>query len=388
MLKRLTIPFPVHVQKQIHHSLLIPVHSSVARCKLEQFPPQIQLTSRSNMNLLVELLTSLIQFINPLSKNLPAIVFLHIHNCRLFFNYVSYYSNQLLRENASDSAMESVKLTTSTTHSLNEVALVAEAVSLAISLLNKTIDGSATLDEVMINNAIDLQSAESELVVQRELNILVDFVSHGLSANCVVFDVSTHGLKCYIELQAIITNIPVVSDVLKQFGLHNCQNSKQYTLLKGIAEQTDNIDSMKLMIIKALLAGVKEILHLKGNSDLSCFKLFQAIKRNAPFYRFAERMGFTGPNGREGFLSRYRMVLAHLQHEEYNQAILHHLYGSYKYISPFFNKEIQFEQLIDEIMQLPNISKGINHLEQVSANIVMIKVWFENVEVSGILQTE
>ena len=139
---------------------------------------------------------------------------------------------------------------------------------------------------------------------------------------------------------------------------------------------------MTLIQVKGLLAGVKQILCLKGDADLSCFKLFQAVERNAPFYRFAERMGFTGPNGRESFRSQYRMVLANLQHEEYNQAILHHLYGSYKYIMPFFDKEIEFKQLIEKIVQLPNINMGINHLEQVAANIEMIKVWFGTVEVS------
>ena len=387
VLKRLSISFPADIQKQIRQSLILPEYSSAVRHGLPssgQIPPQIQITSRSNVNLLLQLLASLLKFMNPLSKDLPAIVFLHIHNCKLFFSYVSHYLNQSKADDASDSVAKSIKPTASRTGSKEDtkVERAAEAVSLAMSLLNKIIDGSATLDEVTVNNAIDLQLAESEVSVKRELTILMDFVSHRFSANCAIFDVSTHGLKGFVELQAIITNISVVSGVFKQFGLHNCQRSRQYALLKDTAEQMKSIGSMTLIQVKGLLAGVKQILHLKGDTDLSCFKLFQAVKRNAPFYRFAERMGFTGPNGRESFLSHYRMVLAHLQHEQYNQAILHHLYGSYKYISPFFDKEIEFEQLIEEIVQLPNINMGINHLEQVAANIVMIKVWFETVEVS------
>ena len=135
VLKRLSVSFPVHIQKQIRHSLVIPAPFSAARCEVEQFPPQIQLTSRSNINLLVELLASLLQFIDPLLKNLPAIVFLHIHNCKLFFNYVSYYLNQSsLAENASDSAVKGIKLTTAASHSPDKdpkVEQVAEAVSSA-----------------------------------------------------------------------------------------------------------------------------------------------------------------------------------------------------------------------------------------------------------------
>ena len=38
------------------------------------------------------------------------------------------------------------------------------------------------------------------------------------------------------KLKAIITNIPVVSDVLKQFGLYNCQKS-EHTLLQDTADK-------------------------------------------------------------------------------------------------------------------------------------------------------
>ena len=79
------------------------------------------------------------------------------------------------------------------------------------------------------------------------------------------------------------------------------------------------------------------------------------------------------------------MVAAQLQHEEYNQAVLHHLYGSYKYISPFFDREWPciLNSLLKRLCSYLTLNMGVKHLEQVAANIVMIKVWFENVEVSN-----
>ena len=391
-LRRLSISFPADIQRQISQLLILPEYSETSAARSpeestsEQFPPQIQLTHSSNMLLLTQLLTSLLKFINPFSRDLPAVVFLHIYNCKLFFCYAIHYLKQSKVCDAS--VTKSIKPTASKTNPKEDLKVerAAEAVSLAMSLFHKLIDGSATLEDVVVNDAIDLTGSDSaQASIECELTILKEFVSHGFSPNCAVFDVSTHGLKGFVELQTIITNISVVGGVLKQFGLHNCQRSEPYALLKDTAEQMKNIGSMTLVQVKELLAGVKQILHLKGNTDLSCFKLFQAVKRNAPFYRFAERMGFTGPNGRESFLSQYRMVLAHLQHEQYNQAILHHLYGSYKYISPFFDKEIEFEQLIEEIVNLPDINMGVKYLEEVAANIVMIKVWFETVEVSSIV---
>ena len=389
VLRKLGVSYPADIQKQIEELVILPEYSEIPTAQppeglssLGQMP-LIVLTKRSNMRSLAQLLTSLLKFINPLLRELPEVVFLYIHDCKLFFSYTSYYSKQ---SKARDTSVAiSVKPTTQRDDpNYEKIVCAAEVASLALSLLQKVIDGSATLNEVFLNSTI----ISSQSSIEHELMILKQFVSHGFSAQCTIpFDASTHGLKGFMELQAIITNIPVVSDVLKQFGLYNCQNSKKYTSLKDTAEKMRNIGTMPLMQVKELLSEVKEILHLSGKTDLSCFKLFQAVERNGPFYRFAKRMGFTGPNGRDTFLSRYRMVAAQLQHEEYNQAVLHHLYGSYKYISPFFDREVHFEKLIEEIVQLPDINMGVKHLEQVAANIMMIKVLFENVEVSDYAHT-
>ena len=385
VLRKLGVSYPADIQRQIEQLVILPEYSEVSAAQhpeglpsLDQ-SPHIELTKRSNMRSLAQLLTSLLKFINPLTRELPAVVFLYIHDCKLFFSYTIYYLKQ---SKAHDTSVTISAKPTAQRDDPNyeKIFCSAKVVSLALSLLQKVIDGSATLNEVFLYRTID----SSQSTIEQELMIFKQFVSHGFSAQCTIpFDVSTHGLKGFLELQAIINNIPIVSDVLKQFGLYNCQKSAQHTLLKDTAEKMKSIGTMTLMQAKKLLSEVKEILHLSGKTDLSCFKLFQAVVRNGPFYRFAKRMGFTGSNGRDTFLSRYRMVAAQLQHEEYNQAVLHHLYGSYKYISPFFDRDVHFEQLIEEIVQLPNINMGVKHLEQVAANIVMIKVWFENVEVSN-----
>ena len=381
VLRKLGISYPADIQRQIGQLVILPEYFeiSTARCP-ERLPsfPLIELTNCSNMQSLAQLLTSLLKFINPLLRDLPAVVFLYIHDCKLFFRYTSFYFKQ------SKACDTSVKPTARRDDpNYGKIVRTAEVVSLALSLLQKVIDSSATLNEVFLDRTID----SSQIRIEHELMIWKQFISHGFSAQSPIpFDVSTHGLKGYMELQTIITNIPVISAVLKQFGLYNCQKSKKYTLLIDTTEKMENIGTMTIMQVKKLLSDVKETLHLSG-TDLSCFKLFQAVERNGPFYRFAERMGFTGPNGRDTFLSRYRMVAAQLQHEEYNQAVLHHLYGSYKYISPFFDREVHFEKLIEEIVQLPDISMGVIHLEQVAANIMMIKVLFENVEVSNCART-
>ena len=374
ILRKLGVSYPAEIQRQIEQLVSLPAYSETSAVEglssLQQIPP-IKLTEKSNMRSVAQLLTSLLKFINPLSSHLRAIVFLYIYDCKLFFSYTSYYLKKSKALNTSVTV--SVKPTLqSDDPNYERISCAAEAASLALCLLQKVIDGSATLNEVFLNDTINLSPSN----IEHELEVLKEFIS-----NDIPFDVSTHGLKGYIELQAIVTNIPVISDVLKQFGLHNCQKSVQHTLLKDTAERMRNIGTMTLLQAKEKLCEVKETLQLSGKTNLSCFKLFRAVERNAPFYRFAKRMGFTGVNGRDTFLSRYRMVALQLQHEEYNQAVLHHLYGSYKYISPFFDKEVHFEQLIEEIVQLPDISMGVNHLEQVAANIMMIKVWFENAEV-------
>ena len=389
VLRKLGVSYPADIERQIEELVILPEYSEMSAAQhpeglpsLGQIPP-IELTTRSNMRSLAQLLTSLLKFINPLLRELPKVVFLYIHDCKLFFSYTSYYFKQS-KANDTSVAISIKPIARRDDANYEKIVPAAEVVSLALSLLQKVIDGSATLNEVFLYDTID----SSQSSIEHELVIFKQFISHGFSAQCTIpFDVSTHGLKGFIELKAIITNIPVVSDVLKQFELNNCQKSEKYRLLKDTAEKMKNIGTMTLMQVKELLSEVKEILHLSGKTDLSCFKLFQAVEQNGPFYRFAKRMWFTGPKGRDTFLSRYRMVAAELQHEEYNQAVLHHLYGSYKYISPFFDRDVHFEHLIEEIVQLPDINMGVKHLELVAANIVMIKVWFENVEVSDCAHT-
>ena len=389
VLRKLGVSYPADIERQIEELVILPEYSEISAAQhpeglpsLGQIPP-IGLTTRSNMRSLAQMLTSLLKFINPLLRELPKVVFLYIHDCKLFFSYTSYYLKQ---SKAHDTSVTiGVKpFARRDDANYEKIVSAAEVVSLALSLLQKVIDGSATLNQVFLYDTID----SSQSSIEHELVVFKQFISHGFSAQCTIpFDVSTHGLKGFIELKAIITNIPVVSDVLKQFELYNCQKSEKYRLLKDTAEKMKNIGTMTLMQAKELLSEVKEILHLSGKTDLSCLKLFQAVERNGPFYRFANRMGFTGPNGRDTFLSRYRMVAAELQHDEYDQAVLHHLYGSYKYISPFFDRDVHFEQLIEEIVQLPDINMGVKHLELVAANIMMIKVLFENVEVSKCART-
>ena len=183
VLSVLGVSYPTDLQRQIEQLVIFPEYSAISAADSHDrwtLPPLIKLTEHSNMLSHAELLSSLLNFISPLSGNLPAVVFLYIHSCKLFLSYVSHYLKKSSTSSVNPSASRKID------------QKIVHAASLALSLLQKVIDGSATLDEVFLQGEIDL--VKSGIRIQHELVIFEQFVSHRFSANCALFDVSSHGL--------------------------------------------------------------------------------------------------------------------------------------------------------------------------------------------------
>ena len=263
----------------------------------------------------------------------------------------------------------------------DEIAYAADAIKHTLALLHDMFLGSATFNSVTLNGAVDLSNTNQ---VDYELQLLADFATSDLCHDLLQAPADLdglYGLRCFVELDAINKYISTINEVLKNFKLDRCLASDEHKLLKVTADAMKKKEKMTLKYASDKLAKLKSALHLKSQSDLTWLRLFEPVKRCTPFYQFAEQCNFTGPNGRELFLAQYRIVAPQVQHEEYNQAILHHLYGAYSYIALFFDKEVSFQDLMSAVMQMPDIDKGIENLKIVSEKFSLIKLWFSNVEV-------
>ena len=312
------------------------------------------------------LLSKLLTFIQPLTENLKIIVFFHLKESKHFFIYLHHFI-EVKRAQAG--------------YRRDEIAHAADAIKHTLALLHDMFLGSATFNGVTLNGAVDLSNTNQ---VDYELQLLADFATSDLCRDLLQAPADLdgmYGLRCFVELEAINKYISTITGVLNDFKLRRCLHSDEYKLLTVTANAMEDKGKMTLKYASDKLNKLKTALHLKSQSDFTRLRLFEPVKRCTPFYQFAEQSNFTGPKGRELFLAQYRIVAPQVQHEEYNQAILHHLYGAYSYIALFFDKEVSFQDLMSAVMQLPDMDKGIENLKIVSEKFSLIKLWFSNVEV-------
>ena len=84
--------------------------------------------------------------------------------------------------------------------------------------------------------------------------------------------------------------------------------------------------------------------------------------------------------GQAIFLQQYQLITAQLQHEEYDEQVLNHLFAAFKVISPFMDAKKSFTELMREVTAL-NAVNGLKQLETVNTNITLIRLWFSRAEV-------
>ena len=338
----------------------------------------LELYKQARIPDLNDLLINLRSFLQPLGENLKAVVFFHLQNSRMFYFYAAHFKAMIVPFSPGKKWI-TTRIITRDDYSKN-IEYAAASVESTLELVHNMCMGTATHDEVTLNGAINLSNTE---MVDRELELFITFASSDLSRNLFGTPDGLYGLRCFAELDAINKYIGTITDVLRQFKLRICLESDEYNVLQEADTVLADKGNMSLNTARETLQQLKDALHLKSSdSDLTCFRIFESVRRCANFYHFAEKSKFTGPTGKRSFIDQYRIVQAQVQHEDFNQAILHHLYGSYDYIAPFFNTLVTFSQLMTAIMDLKHLDKGIEHLETVSRNIVLIEMWFRKVEVS------
>ena len=321
-------------------------------------------------------------FIQPLRENLKTVVFFCLQRSDLFFRYTQHF----MKEN--QVACQQRQITFQSLRPLmrdvnyNVIGHASDAVESTLVLIDKIFLGTAMYKEVTLNSCIDLFK---DVNLEFELSLLAEFAkfSKNLGSENTYANLDRlYYLQSFFELDAVLKFLPVINDVLTLFHLDACSSSFEYGILRTTAAAMQNKGDLTLNQANNTLVDVKSALQLKSGSDLTRFKLFEAVKRCTHYYRFAEKSNFTGPKGWELFIAQYRIVAPQVQHEDFNQALLHHLYGSYKYIAPFFHKETTFSDLMNAVLKLDNLERGIDHLITVARNIELIKLWFSNAEVN------
>lgn len=324
------------------------------------------------------LLSSLRKIILPIEKVLSQLLFFHIKQSKLFFCYLIHYLSKVKDKHFSSS----LKISNSLTIEDSDLCVAYEALREVLLLIENVINGSATFSEVTlkdtIHNGVDFEIEHEKVLLQQYTTFLnKDHFTKSTQIDAGQERNAIRGLLCFVELESISKTIPTMIKVFEQCKLEECLNSEECKLLRSMAEDMKDKSSLTLKHAEETIHKVKTALQMES-TDLDCLKLFEVVVRTAPFYAFLQAKGLID---REAFIGQYRIVSAQLQHEQYNQAVLHHLYGCFKYISLFFDKKVTFEMLMRKIINLKSIDEGVRHLENVAKNTEQIILWFRKIKV-------
>ena len=206
-----------------------------------------------------------------------------------------------------------------------------------------------------------------------ELSVLVEEMKKSLQSM----------LQFMLELPQYVHRIQIIRRVCEQYQLQGCLKDPQFVELCQLAEDL-NIEAnhAKITLVEASkkTEQVKEILCLSSEASPHYLELFNAVGESNAFYQFVHDKHFVGEKGQALFQQQYQLITAQLQHEEYDETVLNHLYAAFTFIFPFMDTHQNFHQLMSQVTNL-DVTNEMKQLQTVNTNITLIQLWFCRIEV-------
>ena len=327
---------------------------------------------------LVVLNENISHFIQPISAYMEILIFFQLHTCRLFTSYLRVQYSQICKLNESvkppiQSVLNPFPLPVLKTDCPGLECLL-EAASNSKKMLYQLLDGTAKYSDIT-SGINDL----TEVDVVNEVKVLGTFFA--LYEPQMNQDELFHIIDILQLLKASM-NVQRIQDVCIQYQLRGCLEDPQLKELISIADGANNrkadltpkTASQKLRMLCSILC-------LPTTSTFACFNLFSAAANSAEFHKFIMEKKFVGAKGRQAFQQQYQLLTAQLQHEQYNDTVLNHLYAAYELILIFTNPDQTLHDLMSAIAMIKDICAGLKHLETANTNISQIYLWFSSTEV-------
>ena len=306
--------------------------------------------------------------LEPLSLALRVLVFFQLQPSNWFTHTLKW-----CKENENSVLVNSEEMPLN-----NSIEDINRAVLLAVSLIWRICNGSATYEEIVLANSVELKN----IVVQKEkgsLSLFSKIFSEQFDEEVQVCDLN--GVTAFMELQRFSEYISIVDKVCKQFKFNELWSEWQLHNLMEDTKQFKSKDFLKSISLREAVSKSSDIKErfLIGTDGCfqDVFELFEVVHSSGPFIDFAIKKGFTGKSAKQSFTKLYRLVAAQLQHDHYNDKLLNQLLGCFDYVEPFLIEPTSFQQLMEQITGLPSIKKGIKQLKNVIRNVSTIKLWFE-----------
>ena len=345
-------------------------------------PIQLYLTKRCTMLNMSTLIRDLDDFLSPLCEQSALedlLVFFSLFRSQLFFSYLKYNFESTLH----DSAL----VTSATQNETDRLACFVKALEQTNFILTRIFEGLITYDEITAHCSIDLD----ELNLEQEFVILLKFVQWN-ELPCTPTTRGLDNVRCLITLFKLANRIHVIKDVCRQYHLKECEADDNLKELLQIADELGKEHTRTTLSPEDAIKRMKDVRKLlvptETDTDYQYLDVFAKVKDSADFYRFLKEKDFIGDKGQDRFDQQYQLITAQLQHEDYDDQVLNHLYAAFKLITPFMDESQTFTSLIKNVKQLLMASckrldatNCLMQLETVNRNIHKIRLWFSRAEV-------
>lgn len=339
-------------------------------------PPSMNVTLQATKALTMKELTLLVdqldQFVKPIQDHMCMLVFFNLNQSEIFNNYIFFQLKEGHKKTVS------FLLTKEREEGQHELEILANALYATRDFLVKLIQGTAKYSEIVPEGGeLKLESIN----IDTELKTLKSFSSMLLVPDANGQD-GLQGILIMVEvLQYTSIHIPSIKGVCEQYNLEGCLNDpclmNLLLLAKAVEESKANLTYLEAVKNMHYVRNSLCFNNTEAHHNLS---LFPAVANSAPFFQFVRDMKFDGENGPAVFDQQYQLITAQLQHEEYNENVLNHLYAAYTFILPFMDTKQNFTSLMSRVMSL-DVSGGLKQLETVNCNIAHIRLWFSRAEV-------
>jgi len=352
-------------------------------------PPDRAVKLQALKHLSLELLTSITEeltdFVYPLAQYIDILVYFKLHPSKVFNVYLQNEVEKLVvQEVHMEHALKDQKEEQHARLPVT-VSILRNSLERTVALMVKIVTGDATYREIVAGGLLGITSSGSQKFpdvrfdVEKEFQDLVECPQIG--SYCTD---GLYRIKCLLKLLQLPHYVEMIDRVCGQYHLHKCQEGADFKkILKWAIDLRSEEERASLTPADAVTKWkeVQKIFCLHDDASLKCLDLFSKIADSVDFYHFLEEKQFTGKKGEVLFRQQYDLVTAQLQHEEYNETVLNHLYAAFEFISPFTDPGQAFSCLMKVVTTL-DTTEGIIQLDTIKNNMHLIRLWFSRAEVS------
>jgi len=371
----------------------------------------LKLTKDFTLHNLSKVVKGLHRFLLPLLDVLDMLIFFKLYPSKIFNEYLQFYLRKeseaevKKKYNARESEEWEQNNTATISASLHSplptllsvtmqshpddqssvqgipLAVLRRAMDSTHDLIMKLMQGTAAYSDILIaKGKLNLE----KLDIKQELSILRRSAMHFKPPvnSCE----GLAGVGNMLELFQYIHHIKTIHSVCKQYQLQGCLRDRNLVELCNLEKNLSSEESRAKLTLLEASKNMERVKHLLCKASLSSLELFTTVRDSSAFYQFVHEKQFVGDKGQAVFQQQYQLITAQLQHEEYNETVLNHLYAAFKIIEPFMDRNQSFHNLMSQVARF-DVTIGLKQLKTVNSNITLIQLWFSRIEVSGTFTT-